>query len=292
MTEEQQNLAADDAEATLVAPRFDETAEETAQPVVPLDEKAVSKTPAFYSPQRFASPARPSWLLALIVASLLVGTVLGGLGLRLYQSRRNAAAPAQPTREADANVQAQTQAAPVANQPDQAATESQQPIVENDDAANAQEASQTSAEPVAQNDATAHANAARSEAREGRATDEAGKHDDAAKRHEETAAPRRNAQTDAPRRASSTDERASDDTMRREQGGGALEEREEMRPRRAEDVKERRRQMRQEAEYDVDQQPRLMGRIKYGKRGARADRQRQAGTVDRVRGIFEGQSPQ
>lgn len=91
MTEEnKQYLAAGagDPEATLVKPLFSEAAEVMARPVVPLEQRRRAAKVA-------ALPLeRRSWLVALILVSVLAGSVMGGFGLRLYQKHRRAAARA------------------------------------------------------------------------------------------------------------------------------------------------------------------------------------------------------
>jgi type IV secretory pathway VirB10-like protein len=99
MTEEnQQNFGTEDedSDVTLVAPRFDEAAAVTARPVEPLaenglhDRLTVGPAPA-YAPR----PVRRSWVVALVLVSALVGSMLGGIGLRFYQKRQRVAAAAQ-----------------------------------------------------------------------------------------------------------------------------------------------------------------------------------------------------
>ncbi len=116
-------LAADgDPEETLVTPRFDAVEAETAQPVVPFAEVSsvdndIADAPEYAphagapAPYVVANPApRRSWTLAsVIVLSALVGTLLGGAGLRYYQQRQRAAAanaavpePATPSAQVEA----------------------------------------------------------------------------------------------------------------------------------------------------------------------------------------------
>ncbi len=131
MEQKKQNFNAEqeafDPDATLVTttPLFDDEAAQVARPVVPLaadspDEIVnVGSVPASTGYAAHAGtqgsrahilPAaggRRSWLIALIGISILVGSVLGGAGLRFYQKRQ--AAKAQP--EAATPSPAQTQAA-------------------------------------------------------------------------------------------------------------------------------------------------------------------------------------
>lgn len=84
-----------DKDATLVTPRFD--AEETvlAQPVVPLDAAAGEGLSAPGAAPPPYAPRRRQWPLALALVSALVGSVIGGAGLYLFQKHRRAdAAPA------------------------------------------------------------------------------------------------------------------------------------------------------------------------------------------------------
>jgi hypothetical protein len=116
----QQTLIDDEAtlvvggeETTLVAPRFDDEETLVARPVVPLDADDHSVAPVRemtaararrspYAPRRASS-------LALVLVSVLVGGVLGGAGLYLYQRQSQDPAattpqqqPAPPSTEAQA----------------------------------------------------------------------------------------------------------------------------------------------------------------------------------------------
>jgi hypothetical protein len=93
MQKPQQFLPTDEEE-TLVAPRFDEEETVVARRVVPLDDvehpEPVSAQPtATVAPTHTSEPpsARRPWPLALVVASALIGAVLGGAGLYIYQHR-------------------------------------------------------------------------------------------------------------------------------------------------------------------------------------------------------------
>lgn len=101
MEEPQKTLQADEEvtlvvsgeEATLVSPRFDDEETLVARPVVPLDEEAVEEPSAVAAAPLAPLPTRArrsyaprrSWVLALVLVSVLVGGVLGGAGLYLYQ---------------------------------------------------------------------------------------------------------------------------------------------------------------------------------------------------------------
>ena len=118
----QQTLMDDEAtlvvggeETTLVAPRFDDEETLVARPVVPLEEGAhapLRERPSIAAPRpapsyRSRYAPRRTWTLALVLVSVLVGGVLGGAGLYLYQrqSQDPAVSPAamtQPAAPADA----------------------------------------------------------------------------------------------------------------------------------------------------------------------------------------------
>jgi len=92
-----------DEEETLVAPRFDEEETVVARRVVPLDDvehpEPVSAQPtATVAPTHTSEPpaARRPWPLALVVASALIGAVLGGAGLYIYQHRASSHAANAP----------------------------------------------------------------------------------------------------------------------------------------------------------------------------------------------------
>jgi hypothetical protein len=111
-TRPQQTLRDDEAtlvvggeETTLVAPRFDDDETQVARPVVPLDadapvppEQAPTASGAAHDYRRPHAPRR-TLTLALVLVSVLVGGVLGGAGLYLYQrqSQSPAVSPAAAT---------------------------------------------------------------------------------------------------------------------------------------------------------------------------------------------------
>jgi hypothetical protein len=112
LLDEEATLVVSGEETTLVAPRFDEEETLVARPVVPLEDDAhapaLERTAARPYRSTFA-PRRPR-MLALVLISVLVGGVLGGAGLYLYQRQsQDPSATTQP--EADA---AQAPAAPAA----------------------------------------------------------------------------------------------------------------------------------------------------------------------------------
>ena len=115
-TDEEATLVVSGEEATLVAPRFDDEETLVARPVVPLgaeaaeaplppvETRAASPLPV-YARRRYAP--RRSWMLALVLVSVLIGGVLGGAGLYLYQRRSNDAAVAPPQPQTPAETQQQ-----------------------------------------------------------------------------------------------------------------------------------------------------------------------------------------
>ncbi len=93
MKESSHTLPTGEPEETLVTPRFD--AEETvqAQPVVPFAEVPPGAVDVPYNGAR----RRASWPLALVLVSALAGVIVGGAGLYFYQHRstENATADTQ-----------------------------------------------------------------------------------------------------------------------------------------------------------------------------------------------------
>lgn len=118
-TEEEVTLVNSGEEATLVAPRFDDEETLVARPVVPLDAEASQATHALTDAPYAATPppayarrpaTRRSWVLALVLISVLVGGVLGGAGLYIYQRQsQDDRAVADPPAEIPAEVQPQQQ---------------------------------------------------------------------------------------------------------------------------------------------------------------------------------------
>ncbi|MET0625407.1 MAG: hypothetical protein ABW250_20895 [Pyrinomonadaceae bacterium] len=124
--EEEVTLVASGEEATLVTPRFDDEETLVARPVVPLDAEAAQAThapapepyaaatpPPAYA-RRFSAPRR-SWVLALVLVSVLVGGVLGGAGLYIYQRQSQddrAVADTQAETPAETQPQQQEQEQP------------------------------------------------------------------------------------------------------------------------------------------------------------------------------------
>lgn len=116
MIEEPQQFTVADEEETLVTPRFDDEETIVARRVVPLDaiEEGAHEAPPDAAPVHTQPPRRPR-VLALALASALVGSVLGGAGLYFYQSRSssNLSPAATVPERADAPAQV-AQPAPAA----------------------------------------------------------------------------------------------------------------------------------------------------------------------------------
>ncbi|HEX8499711.1 MAG TPA: hypothetical protein VF659_03900 [Pyrinomonadaceae bacterium] len=128
--EEEITLVVSGEEATLVAPRFDDEETLVARPVVPLDAEAAeppSDAPRPFTPRpayaRRPFDARRPGVLALVLVSVLIGGVLGGAGLYIYQrqSQDNSATP-QAAAPAEQQQQ-QQQPAPAAEAPPAPQTE-------------------------------------------------------------------------------------------------------------------------------------------------------------------------
>ncbi len=123
-TDAEVTLVVSGEEATLVSPRFDDEETLVARPVVPLDaEEAEAAHAPGLSPQAAAaglpayarrlSAPRRSWMLALVLVSVLVGGVLGGAGLYIYQRQsQDERAVATPPTETPAETQQQAEPAP------------------------------------------------------------------------------------------------------------------------------------------------------------------------------------
>jgi hypothetical protein len=221
-TEEEVTLVTSGEETTLVAPRFDDEETLVARPVVPLDGATVEAThapaPAPYATTpplpayaRRSRVPRRSWMLALMLTSVLVGGVLGGAGLYIYQRQS----------EDDRVV-----AAPQAETPSETPAETQQPAPEPAvEASNAPQpetpaavAEPTTVEPAEEEEATAPpparepetepASERRDDTEPGRSTGtrkrgKKGEHDEVTERPRPVA--RAEADDDAPRQARRVD---------------------------------------------------------------------------------------
>ncbi|MDT5271768.1 MAG: hypothetical protein QOH49_3954 [Acidobacteriota bacterium] len=106
LLDDEATLVVSGEETTLVAPRFDDEETLVARPVVPLEGDVplpAHEHPAAPDYRRPPAPRRPG-MLALVVASVLIGGVLGGAGLYLYQrqSQDPTATTTQPAAPDDA----------------------------------------------------------------------------------------------------------------------------------------------------------------------------------------------
>ncbi|HVF28853.1 MAG TPA: hypothetical protein VM943_11465 [Pyrinomonadaceae bacterium] len=84
----ERNEISSDPDATLVRPLFDEEATETARPVVPLAANVAVSTTGALPGGAYSTSKRRSWPWALIVVSVIAGSVIGVVGLNFYQKRR------------------------------------------------------------------------------------------------------------------------------------------------------------------------------------------------------------
>lgn len=120
LLDEEATLVVSGEETTLVAPRFDDEETQVARPVVPLEDGAIEAAPelpagapAPHPARDYRSPyaSRRPWSLALVLVSVLIGGVLGGAGLYLYQRQShdpavNSGAAPQPAAPSEAVQQA------------------------------------------------------------------------------------------------------------------------------------------------------------------------------------------
>ncbi|HEV7893701.1 MAG TPA: hypothetical protein VGP08_24005 [Pyrinomonadaceae bacterium] len=112
MEETKRTFADDEGEETMVSPRFDDEETVLARPVVPFEE--VSDAPAAAAPTASTTAAPPplysrlrvaprrSLVAALVLVSVLVGSVLGVAGLYFYQNHKSADAPATEQQQTEA----------------------------------------------------------------------------------------------------------------------------------------------------------------------------------------------
>lgn len=120
-TEEEMTIVASGEEATLVSPRFDDEETLVARPVVPLDAETAEATHAPTHAPYMATPPPPAYarrsfaprrssVLVLALISVLVGGVLGGAGLYIYQRQsQDDRSVANPPAEIPAETQPQQQ---------------------------------------------------------------------------------------------------------------------------------------------------------------------------------------
>jgi hypothetical protein len=256
MKEPTPNTPAGEPEETLVTPRFDDVETVQAQPVVPLDE-----VPAGASRGRSSGVRRFASLpVALVLVSALVGVVVGGAGLYFYQHRsaQNSVADTQTT-------PAPAEAPPSTEESAAAPVQETAPAPKAEEADPAEVVSAEVVEP------------------------EAPAEGDAKKKEEADKSP-----APEPRKVVERDNDDNDDSLKR----GKKTERDSEAARRmprAERVGSRE-QARDDDDGDGEPQARLSDEIIY-RRERRAERQAERRerrgnrqrSVDRVRGIFEGQ---
>lgn len=84
----ERNEISSDPDATLVRPLFDDEATETARPVVPLAANIAASAASALPGGAYSMGRRRSWPWALIVVSVIAGSVIGVVGLSFYQKRR------------------------------------------------------------------------------------------------------------------------------------------------------------------------------------------------------------
>lgn len=253
MKEPTPTIPAAEPEETLITPRFDEVETVQAQPVVPLAEVPTGAGRG----RSFGVRRLASWPLALVLVSALVGVVVGGAGLYFYQHRSTAATTPDtqtPTASADAPADA-----PSLEESASAPPQDAEPAQEAADAA------EVVAAEIVEPDAPAR--------------------DEKKEEADKSPAPE-------PRKAAERDDADADSNKRGRKGGERDAEAVRRTPR-AERVGSR-----EQARDDDDDEPqaRLADEITYRRerraerqaerRERRANRQR---SVDRVRGIFEGQ---
>ncbi len=129
LPDDEMTLVVNGEEATLVSPRFDDEETLVARPVVPLEvgAQAPPRKAQPPAPRQTSKDPRRTGALALVLVSVLIGGVLGGAGLYLYQrqtqdSVANPNATAQPAAQTTEAEAAPKPAAPAAQQPEATAT--------------------------------------------------------------------------------------------------------------------------------------------------------------------------
>ena len=250
MKDSAQTRPTGEPEETLVTPRFDEVETVQAQPVVPLDEVPAGAARG----RRFDARRFASWPLALVLVSALVGVVVGGAGLYFYQNR-SAADTQPPNYSAEATI-----AAPPFAEPAPA------PVEEVTDGAEV-----VSAEVVEPDEpAVPEDDAKKEEADEPKAPEP------------RKAAEREDDKTDSPKRGRKDDGDA--EVVRRTPRAERVGSREQARG--DDDDGEPEARLADEIIYRRERRAERQAERRAERRERRANRQR---SVDRVRGIFEGQ---
>ncbi|HYY41650.1 MAG TPA: hypothetical protein VE775_02890 [Pyrinomonadaceae bacterium] len=105
-------MTPDEAEKTLVTPRFDETEAQEARPVEPLADVRRRSWPSLG--RHFRAPHARPWALALMAACLLA---IGAIGATVFMRGRATSAPPAPVEQTAAQVPAN----PTTTQPNRAA---------------------------------------------------------------------------------------------------------------------------------------------------------------------------
>jgi hypothetical protein len=256
MKEPLQSRPTGESEETLVTPRFDEVETVQAQPVVPLAEVP---PPGVGGVRGFAGRRFASWPLALVLVSALVGVVVGGAGLYFYQHRPTENASADSPQAAPSPAEA-PQVTPPAEE--SASLPPQQAEPPNGEADAAEVVSSEIVEPPAEGaDDAKKEEAAKSPAPEPRRAAEPG--DDSGGRNRGRNAER---EAEAPRSAPRAARVGSREGARDDDDDG----------------REPEARLSDEIIYPRDRR----AARRAERRARRENRQR---SVDRVRGIFEGQ---
>jgi hypothetical protein len=264
--DEEVTLVVSGEEATLVSPRFDDEETLVARPVVPLGGETVEAStsndvaPAVAVPAHTAyarspyAPRRP-WVLALVLVSVLVGGVLGGAGLYIYQR--------QSQDDGDATAGATTQP--------ETATDTQQPA------------------PTAPTDGAAPAAIAQPETPAAETTDtdiQPSEPDDDNATNDEPAARERETEPAVERRDANDDDDASIGTRKRGKKGEHDED--VARPRRRANRPDSDAPIARDDDTGAREARRVDTIVYRPRRAARRARRDAANDTDRIRRIFEG----
>jgi hypothetical protein len=271
------STAETDPDETLVTPpRFDDVATETARPVVPLtpDAARVAAGESSFTPYYILT--RRSWLIALVVASAFVGSVLGGVGLRLYQQQSRAVAQTAKPEQSSAQESEAALTSPTTTDADQAASAPQE--APDDRVADVTDATYETKEqaPVVEELETV-APAPRDE-------DADSDGDEREKKKSKSAIEARRSSDDEEKDA------ARDDRKKKGKRGDVEDERGEREARRRESDRQARAERRAAIEREDSPRAERVADIIQDRRPRRSA-PRQETTRDRVRAIFEGQPP-
>lgn len=256
----------ENGDETLVTPRFDREEAAEARPVVPLSVVSGEAQTFDAAHARAGLPnawRRRSWPLALVLVSVLVGGVLGGAGLYFYQKHQQAEAAPAPSSETTEQSALPADAPPP---PSPSTTLGETAVLP----------APTREEVAAVEDKTGEPSTAEAGKDKNKDSD---KKDDDSKKSE--AAPRPGA----------ADEDRGEAAKRGKKGERDAEsEGRERRPRRVGEVPQTSRDEGEEA--GDDREARRIDSIVYGRERRGERRRRRQPSVDRVRGIFEGQPQQ